>query len=64
MSEAKFQVLEMRDCSPQDWLSWWAKRYEEETDDDKQYHEIAKRAIFACWIRRCSPTARWTSAPI
>jgi hypothetical protein len=42
MTQPKFQILEMRDSSPQEWLSWWAKRYDEETDDDREYHEIIR----------------------
>jgi hypothetical protein len=31
MNEFKFQVLEMRDSSPEEWLSRWATRFDEDT---------------------------------
>src|ERR1700730_17392002 len=43
MSEFRFQVLEMRDSTPQGWLSWWAKRYENLTDYDPEYTILIKQ---------------------
>ena len=36
----------MRDSTPQEWLTRWAKRYEDQTDYDDEYNrlmEIVKR---------------------
>lgn len=43
MSQFRFQVLEMRGSTPEEWLSRWAKRYEEITGYDPDYNELIKK---------------------
>jgi hypothetical protein len=46
MGQFRFRVPEMRDSTPQEWLTRWAKRYEDQTDYDDEYNrlmEIVKR---------------------
>jgi hypothetical protein len=44
MSKFRFQVLEMRDSTPAEWLSRWAKRYEDTTGYDPDYNELIKKS--------------------
>jgi len=37
MSQFKFQLLELRDSTPQEWLRVWAKSFDDETGDDPEY---------------------------
>jgi len=43
MSQFRFQVLEMRSSTPQEWLTWWAKRYEYKTDYDPEYKVLIEK---------------------
>ena len=43
MSQFRFQVLEMRYSTPQEWLSWWAKRYDYKTDYDPEYRALIEK---------------------
>ena len=33
----------MRHSTPQEWLCWWAKRYELASDDDREYRVLVER---------------------
>jgi hypothetical protein len=43
MTQYRFQVLEMRDSPPEEWLGRWAKRYEDTTGYDPDYNELIKK---------------------
>jgi hypothetical protein len=43
MSQFRFQVLEMRQSTPQEWLCRWARRYELTSDDDGEYWALIER---------------------
>ena len=43
MSQFRFQVLEMRSSTPQEWLSRWAERYEYQTDYDTEYRVLIEK---------------------
>jgi hypothetical protein len=43
MSQFRFQVLEMRQSTPQEWLCRWATRYELASIDDGEYRALIER---------------------
>jgi hypothetical protein len=43
VNQFKFQVLEMRQSAPQEWLCRWSKRYELAADDDREYWALIER---------------------
>jgi hypothetical protein len=43
MSQFRFQILEMRDSTPQEWLNWWARRYGYQSDDDPEYRDLIEK---------------------
>ncbi len=40
MTEFAFRVLEIRDTAPSEWLAHWAKRYEQDNQDDDEHHNL------------------------
>lgn len=43
MSHFKFQVLEMRASTPQEWLRRWAESYDRKVGDDPEYRQLIAR---------------------
>jgi hypothetical protein len=43
MNQFRFQVLQMRQSTPQEWLNWWAKRYEDDTGYDPEYKILIEK---------------------
>jgi len=43
MSQFKFLVLEMRGHTPQEWLKWGAKRYDDQQGDDPEYRDLIEK---------------------
>jgi hypothetical protein len=43
IGQFRFQILEARDSTPQEWLRFWATRYEDQTDYDPEYRALIKK---------------------